>query len=161
MSRVYSRKCINFHPKYTRYNPSPRIRTANDGNSSGTAIPPGAAKAAVQRSSRGDTIDSGDRDAGRAPRRFSSPHRIENHAQDAKKRQSQGSVAPNRQNQPGQTVPETEYFPVLFVPSPAIRQYCCVLRPTTRKILLVSDRRVSASRVLYRQVARPKNTGIC
>ena len=38
-----------------------------------------------------------------------------------------------RQNNRGTLVPETEYFPVLFVSSIAIRQYCCVLQLPKRK----------------------------
>ena len=52
-----------------------------------------------------------------------------------------------RQNNRSTMVPETEYFPVLFVSSLAIRQYCCVLRLPKRKNLLVSGRRFSANSV--------------
>ena len=52
-----------------------------------------------------------------------------------------------RQNNQGTTIPETEYFPVLFVSSLVIRQYCCVLRLSKRKNLLVWGRRFSANNI--------------
>ena len=53
----------------------------------------------------------------------------------------------NRQNDRGAMVLETEYFPVWFVSSLAIRQDCCVLRLPKRKNLLVSGRRFLANSV--------------
>ena len=63
------------------------------------------------------------------------------------------------QSNSGSIVPETEYFPVWFVSSLAIRPYGCVLRLPKRKNLLVSDRRFSANRTAERRGTRPRHAG--
>lgn len=63
----------------------------------------------------------------------------------------------SRQSNRGTTVSETEYFPVWFVSSLAIRQYGGVLRLSRQKNLLVSDRRFSANRADERRGTRPRH----